>query len=291
MTDSVQLTSVHLRVSDLARSLAFYTGQLGFVVRERSSATAADSSPHAQLATAPDAPALLELTEDRSAVAAPSDAAGLFHAALLFPSRAALGRWLAHAAERHVEFDGFSDHGVSEAIYFTDPDGNGLEFYVDRPRAQWPFRNGELAMMTAPLNVRDLLSAGSPAAPVSSGASPSTRPPVLAGARWGHLHLRVSDLDRAEEFYSGALHLSLMQRFGANARFLAADGYHHHLGLNNWGGVRRAQPAGALGLVATTFSAATTSAPESQRDPDGLTLRLQPLTTATTAPAGKNVPP
>lgn len=276
MNDSVALTSVHLRVSDLARSVDFYTRQLGFVAT--ASAVVAGAA-HTSLAVTADAPPLLELTEDRAAPPSPRDAAGLFHAALLFPSRAALGAWLTRAAAAQVEFDGFSDHGVSEAIYFSDPDGNGLEFYADRPRSAWPMRDGALAMMTAPLNVHDLLAAG--AATNGHAIEPvDAKPPAtatpLAGARWGHLHLRISDLDRAENFYTTALGLSLMQRYGTGARFLAADGYHHHLGLNTWGGIRRPQPVGALGLVEVTFSTAPTRSPQTARDPDGIALRSLP---------------
>ncbi len=273
---SVQLASVHLRVRDLARSVDFYTRQLGFVPA-RPAALARDlaaPTPHASLTVAPDAPALLELTEDRQAPAAPPDAAGLFHAALLLPTRAALGRWLAAAAGNGVPFDGFSDHGVSEAIYLSDPDGNGLEFYADRPRETWPFRDGELAMTTASLDVRDLLAAGAPASPTRSPLPPFP----LSGAHWGHLHLRVTDLDRAEKLYSDALHFSLTQRLGPSARFLAADGYHHYLGLNNWGGVRRPLPPGALGLIEATFSVAAGPGARALQlhDSDGLSLHLRP---------------
>jgi len=258
MNPSVEIRSVHLRVSDLARSVNFYARQLGF-------AMVSESAARAELATAPLGPTLLTLTEDRAAPRAPAHTAGLFHAALLLPSRAALGRWLRHAADAAVEFDGFSDHGVSEAIYLADPDGNGLEFYADRPREAWPQRDGELAMFTHPLALPDLLAA----------ATPSGEPP-LAGARWGHLHLRVTDLDRSETFYRETLGLTLRQRFGSSARFLAADGYHHHLGLNTWGGIRQPQPPGALGLVEATLASPTVDSPRSPHDPDGIALQLVP---------------
>ena len=242
-TAEFQVTSVHLRVADLARSVDFYTRQLGFVVARASPA-------HASLATSSGAPALLALTEDRAAPPAPGDAAGLFHAALLLPTRAALGAWLTHATRAGLAFEGFSDHGVSEALYFSDPDGNGLEFYSDRPRAAWPFSaHGELAMTTQRLDVSSLLAAATPA---------STAP--LALARWGHLHLRVTDLDRSEAFYRAQLGLAVTQGSYPGARFLAADGYHHHLGLNTWGRPRAPRPPNALGLVAATFARRALSA-------------------------------
>lgn len=265
MNTTLQLTAVHLRVADLARSRNFYTQQAGLAVLGQ-------TPTEATLGTAIDAPPLLTLTEDRAAPPSPSDAAGLFHAALLFPSRPALGAWLRFAAARAVEFDGFSDHGVSEAIYFSDPDGNGLEFYADRPRESWPFRNGELAMGTLPLDVKSLLADGATA----EAAGPETRT-ITTGARWGHLHLRVTDLERSDAFYRKALGMQLMQGSFPGARFLAADGYHHHLGLNTWGHPQRSRPAGALGLVKATFARATTPAPEKILDPDGIEIRIVPL--------------
>jgi catechol 2,3-dioxygenase len=255
MTTSLQITSLHLRVPDLARSVDFYARQLGFAVISH-------NTSRAELGAAPSAPALLVLSEDRAARPASTDAAGLFHAALLLPSRAALGGWLRQAAAAGAEFDGFSDHGVSEAIYLSDPDGNGLEFYVDRPRAVWPYRNGELAMVTRPLEVDSLLADGQ-----------SVKNSAIEGGRWGHLHLRVTDLDRSEAFYTSALGLNVTQRSIPQARFLSTDGYHHHLGLNTWGHPRTAQPTGALGLVEATVTRAGFAA-GSQRitDPDGIRL-------------------
>lgn len=256
MKASLQLRSIHLRVSDLDRSVTFYADQLGLRVINR-------ETQRASLATAADGPELLFLTEDRTALPAPPDAAGLFHAALLLPSRSGLGSWLRAAADAGVKFDGFSDHGVSEAIYLSDPDGNGLEFYADRPREQWPFRNGELQMGTEPLALPDLLA-----------ASATHEGPSLAGSRWGHLHLRVSSLDQSQEFYASTLGLSLMQRYGDSARFLAADGYHHHLGLNRWGGIRQPQPGGSLGLIEAAFERSGANADVVVQDPDNIRVRV-----------------
>ncbi len=258
---SLAIRSVHLRVADLLRSVDFYARGLGFAILSQ-------TPTHAELAATADTPAILTLTEDRTA-ARPSDrAAGLFHAALLLPSRAALGRWLRRGADEHVEFDGFSDHGVSEAIYLNDPDGNGLEFYSDRAPADWPVRDGELAMFTHPLDLPALLAAGA--------AAPTEAAP-LAGARWGHLHLRVTNPERSAGFYHDELALDLRQRFGPSARFVAVDGYHHHFGLNNWGGVSQPQPPHALGLIDATIAARSVTMPRTLRDPDGIVLNLVPL--------------
>lgn len=258
MNDSLQIHSIHLRVADLARSREFYIDRLGFIATSSSTA-------HAALAVARGAPPLLFLTEDRSARPAPRDAAGLFHAALLLPSRAALGGWLRHTAFGGTEFTGFADHGVSEALYLDDPDGNGLEFYSDRPRDHWPRHNGELAMVTDPLALPDLL------------AHAALSSPPLAGARWGHLHLRVTDLERSTAFYSATFGVSLTQHYGTSARFLGADDYHHHFGLNTWGGVARAQPAGALGLVEASVASRTVVAERHLSDPDGIPFHVLPL--------------
>jgi catechol 2,3-dioxygenase len=259
MNSTLQLSAIELRVPDLARSLDFYETRLGFVVVDR-------SSERAKLAVAASGGPILTLIENQKAPPQPRDAAGLFHAALLFPSRAALAAWLKFAAARGVDFEGFSDHGVSEAIYLSDPDGNGLEFYADRPRESWPFApNGEVAMVTRPLALRGLLA---------SAAAPTETP--LDGAHWGHLHLRVTDLERSEAFYTSKLGLDVMQRSYPGARFLAVDGYHHHLGLNTWGNPRQPQPAGALGLAEATFTRAGMATEEALTDPDGVHLRLEP---------------
>src|SRR5690606_13883170 len=201
MTPTLQLCAVHLRVSDLSRSVDYYTRVLGFIVCRQGPA-------EVELAASADAGAILTLTEDRAAPRTPKEAAGLFHAALLFPTRPELGAWLQFAAEKGVDFEGLSDHGVSEAIYLSDPDGNGLEFYADRPSEAWPYAQGELAMTTKPLALRSLLEDAAPASPTP-----------LAGAAWGHLHLRVTDLDRSEAFYRDLLGVEVMQRSFPGARF------------------------------------------------------------------------
>jgi catechol 2,3-dioxygenase len=257
MTPSLQLRSIELRVSDLPRSLDFYVRQLGFIPLHQ-------AAGHADLAVDAGGPAVLMLTEDRSAPPAPPGSAGLFHSALLLPDRKSLGAWLRHAGENGVEFDGFSDHGVSEAVYLTDPDGNGLEFYSDRPRDQWPRHGGQIGMFTHPLDVPALLALG---------ADAPAHPP-LAGARWGHLHLRVTGLERSGAFYRPLLGVEVTQSSYPGALFLAADGYHHHLGLNTWGRPRAPQPPGALGLVEATFARTGVASPQRVRDPDGIALQL-----------------
>lgn len=253
MTPSLQITGIRLRVADLDRSIDFYCRQLGFQAR-------GEFGGSVHLAPSSDGATILTLEESVSA--APRDAAGLFHAALLFPSRAALAGWLRSAASQGVEFDGLSDHGVSEAIYFSDPDGNGLEFYADRPRDVWPRQNGGLAMVTRPLALQSLLREAA-----------TTMDEPLKDTAWGHLHLRVTNLARSETFYRTALKLEVTQANYPGARFLAADGYHHHLGINIWGHPRLPQPEGAIGLAEATFAHAGATNEQMLIDPDGIHLR------------------
>jgi catechol 2,3-dioxygenase len=282
MNPTLQVQAIELRVPDLARSLDFYSRQLGFAVLRQAGGRAelgiavagvADPGPDAGSAipaTTESKPSgLLTLIEDKTARRAPAEAAGLFHVALLLPDRAALGNWLRRVAEQGVRFEGFSDHGVSEALYLSDPDGNGLEFYSDRPREMWPrAKNGtDLAMYTRPLDLDNLVAAG------AAGRADA----LLTGARWGHLHLSVTNLDRSETFYKSALGMSLMVSLGDSARFLAADGYHHHLGLNTWAHATKPQPAGVLGLASATFAMAGVTAEQRLSDPDGMAIRVVPL--------------
>lgn len=254
-TGALELRSIHLRVADLERSLAFYAGQVGFALKRRDADTA-------ELATGEGGAGHLILSAAPAAAATGPEAAGLFHAALLFPDRRSLGAWLRTAAARGLAFDGAADHGVSEALYTRDPDGNGLEFYADRDAASWPRSHGELAMTTDPLDLSGLLKEG-------SGGEGD-----LGGCRWGHLHLRVTDLERSSAHYQRLLGLDVTQRSFPGARFLAADGYHHHLGLNTWGNPRRPHPRGRIGLVAACFVRPGLPPAEEATDPDGILVML-----------------
>jgi catechol 2,3-dioxygenase len=216
LSPPTRLGPVHLTVSDLERSLSFYRGAVGLEPVERSGGT---------LSLGRDARTLLVLTEEPGARAA-YGYAGLYHFALLVPERADLARWLAHAARDRVPLQGLSDHYVSEAIYLADPDGHGIEIYWDRPREHW---QGQVAerMTTLPLDVDSLL--GELAEPA---AEPFDGLPV--GTVIGHVHLKVADIPRTIAFYRDVLGFALMAQLGGQAAFLAAGGYHHHLGANTW---------------------------------------------------------
>lgn len=250
------LKTVSLRVRDLEACAEFYTSKLGFHVH-------ASRSNHSLLSCAPESQPILELTGDPEAETSSPERAGLFHAAILLPGRAAFATWVRHAAIAGAEFDGFADHGVSEAAYLADPEGNGLEFYRDRPRAQWPFRDGRLAMTTLPLDVRGLLA----------DASAKIEHP-LAGACWGHLHLSVTDLARSQDFYTRELGLTCTQDDYPGARFLAAGGYHHHVAINVWRRARLPWRKGGAGLAGVVFSSGETPDRELE-DPDGIPLMVR----------------
>jgi catechol 2,3-dioxygenase len=132
---------------------------------------------------------------------------------------------------------GVADHGVSEALYLADPDGNGIEVYRDRPREQWPVVNGQLRMGADPLDVDEILA--------EDGDGRGLAPGTIVG----HVHLHVSHLDEAQRFYVDVLGFEVMQRYGPSALFVSAGGYHHHIGLNTWAGVGAPPPpSGAIGL-------------------------------------------
>lgn len=207
---------VRLAVSDLARSLQYYQEMIGLRLHRQEDGVAVLGAGGDDLLMLIEQPGALPVQRGRS---------GLYHFALLTPDRVALSRVLNHLLATHTPIDGASDHGVSEALYLSDPDGHGIEIYRDRPRREWPFVKGSLAMTTDPLDVRGVVGADRGQAPWE-GIDPRT---VI-----GHVHLHVADLAAAEHFYVDLLGLDLMQRFGGQAAFVSAGGYHHHLGLNTW---------------------------------------------------------
>jgi catechol 2,3-dioxygenase len=207
---------VGLAVRDLAHSLAFYRNVIGL--------DPMDEDGHGGRLGA-GGTTLLQI-EGRPQ-AAPDDprGAGLFHTAFLMPTRRHLARWLAHALRAGVPMTGAADHGVSEAFYLDDPEGNGIEVYADRPPDTWRWQDGKVDMPTKPLDVDDLLREIEGEAPIQQRAP--------AGLRIGHVHLRVGDLAAAEAFYRDALGLDVT-RHRDGASFLSSGRYHHHLGSNIW---------------------------------------------------------
>ncbi|TBL70050.1 VOC family protein [Paenibacillus thalictri] len=231
----IRLGEVRLKVSDLDRSLQFYQDVIGLSVLKREGQAAG--------LTADGKHVLIELEEVTDAFIVPRRSfAGLYHFAILLPERKDLGLSLRHLIETGIHI-GASDHLVSEALYITDPDHNGIEIYCDRPRASWPFNaDGSVKMATDPLDGDGLQSE-------AEGLEWNGLP---AGTTIGHVHFHVSDIQQAKRFYCTVLGFQVMADLvgSMGALFISAGGYHHHIGLNMWAG-RGAPvpPANATGLA------------------------------------------
>lgn len=279
LPDATHVGAVRLQVADLDRSMAFYSGVLGLRV-------AGSDGAVVQLAAHGDDRVLVALHEQPGVAPVPRPGRlGLFHFALLVPDRPALGRFVAHIAERGV-YAGSADHAVSEAIYLSDPDGLGIEVYADRPRQSWRSAGRELYMTTEPLDLRDLIRAGA--------SAPWTGLP--AGTTMGHVHLHVGALAAAAAFYHAALGLDQVVWSYPGALFLSAGGYHHHLGTNTWAAgasparadearllewalvlpTRDDVDAAAHSLAASGVVASREGDDVVARDPWGTTVRLRP---------------
>ena len=223
---------VTLATGSLASLAAFYHEQLGLSSIDREGDTLSLGVGKLEL---------LRLVEKPGANPA-RGAPGLYHFALLLPSRAALARALRHLAESRTPLQGAAIHAVSEAIYLDDPEGNGIEIYHDRPREEWPYANGQLRMTTDPLDLETLWD--------EAAADPTPWKGLPAGTRMGHVHLRVADVEAAVGFYRDVVGLDVTARMGSQAAFLSAGGYHHHLAVNSWGSAGSpSAPEGAAGLV------------------------------------------
>jgi catechol 2,3-dioxygenase len=228
------LGAVHLSVSDLARSTAFYQRSIGLTTLESLDGRAIMGVGETQLLV------LVEEPGARRSVGT----AGLFHFALRVPTRGGLARWLAHAARERVSLTGLSDHFVSEAIYLDDPDGHGIEIYWDRPRAHWESLVAE-RLTTIPLDTTSLM--------LELGGEGDYFGGMPDGTDLGHVHLRVGDVAGAVRFYEGVVGFDVMAAI-PGAAFLAVGGYHHHLGVNTWQSQgATAAPAGYARLLHATL--------------------------------------
>lgn len=217
--------SLQLKTTDLARSVHFYRDVVGFQILEQ-------GSNGAKLSADRKTP-ILSLIQPVDVMPRPSETTGLYHFALLLPDRSALARFVTHLANQGIRF-GASHHLVSEAIYFSDPDGNGIEVYADTVPATWDWRESGVAMDTIPLDFDDLLQAAGPDKQVWKGLPQST---IL-----GHIHLQVSHLPVAEAFYTAGLGFEVVARYRGSALFLSSAKYHHHIALNTWNGVGAPRP-------------------------------------------------
>jgi catechol 2,3-dioxygenase len=225
--------AVYLTVTDLERMLEFYQHIIGFTLQQR-------EGDAARLGASDDGPSLLVLIENRDAPHV-QRTTGLYHFAILTPSRFDLARSLKHLSETRKPLQGFADHWVSEAIYLPDPEGNGIEIYRDRPRGEWIYSENIPQMASDPIDLDGILAELDGRDVQWTGLHPQT---VI-----GHMHLHVAHIDEAEAFYHEVIGFDLMLRYGPTASFLSAGGYHHHIGVNTWAGVGAPPPpAEAAGL-------------------------------------------
>lgn len=228
---NMKLGHVALTIANLDQSIPFYRDVLGFNVKDNENGIA-------HLGAGGEDIVVLHENPQARRVRGTS---GLYHFALLVPSRVELAKSLKRLVEMQWPLQGFADHLVSEAIYLPDPDGNGIEIYRDRPRSDWPKLNGQIRMATDPLDVDGVLAELNGRSEPWTGLHPQT---VL-----GHMHLHVGNLSQANQFYGEVIGLDLITRFGNSALFMSAGGYHHHLGLNTWAGVGAPPPPpDAVGL-------------------------------------------
>jgi catechol 2,3-dioxygenase len=242
------LRDVTLKVLDLPWQTAFYQ-EFGFRLLEHSAGSARLSAGDGFFLTLRHLP---------NGEPRPERTAGLYHFAILLPDRAALGSFLRHASGHRWNFVGAADHLVSEALYFSDPEENGIEVYADRPRGSWEWSGGHITMATLPLDLRELSR--------SAGPQWNTFPKAT---RLGHMHLTVRDLDASQSFYE-LLGLRLTANWG-HFRFLSWDGYHHHIALNLLAGHRPAPVTpGISGL--DSFSICRDSVTSLLADPNGIAL-------------------
>jgi catechol 2,3-dioxygenase len=256
----VRIGAVTLAVRDLARAAEFYRAIVGLDV--------ADEAP-GRIALGSAGETLLHLVAAPDAAPDEAGEPGLFHTAFLVPSRPALARWLHRAAAKGLRLQGASDHQVSEALYFADPEGNGIEVYADRPRSRWQRIGSEYRMTTARLDLNGLLA----------DAEPEDAPPAL---RVGHIHLRATDLAATRDFYEGRLGMAVTHT-RPGALWFGHGGYHHHVAANTWSSARAGlnRSADQLGLVGYELVVDPTApnlpdlpATDRLADPGGIAIRV-----------------
>ncbi len=214
---AVEVGTVTFKVANLERSLKFYTQVIGLEVFKQDDHTAvlgAGSRP------------ILLLEEVPGAKRLARNVTGLYHAAILFPTRHSLAIKIQQLVRMNYPF-GYGDHLVSEAFYLDDPDGNGLELYQDRPRSTWKWSNGSVQMASDPVDMDSLFAEIKPNDPALNN------PAAPAGTKLGHMHLRVGNIPRARTFYHDVLGFDMVAQM-PSALFMSAGGYHHHLGMNVW---------------------------------------------------------
>lgn len=215
---AMYVRDVTLYVANIKRSIQFYTEIIGLSVLKK--------ADNYVTFTANGQDKLITLIEQKKTDRQIELTAGLYHFALLLPERTDLAKIVRHFMNIGLGF-GSGDHLVSEAIYLNDPDGNGIEIYVDRDTSEWSWQNGEVEMTTAPVNINELIST------ISDEDAWTTIPPKTI---MGHIHLQVNDLRENEQFYVDGLGFTIVSRYGNQALFISDAKYHHHIAFNTWAG-------------------------------------------------------
>ncbi|WP_353987164.1 VOC family protein [Ruicaihuangia caeni] len=224
--------AVTLKVANLDRMIGFYQQGVGLDVLAQEGDSAVLGRPGVPALVLEVAPELKH---------APMNAAGLFHTAILFDSKAELAASVYSVARKYPQsFTGSSDHFVSNAFYFDDPEGNGVELYWDKPRDEWEWRNGEVHMGTVFLDPNAFLR--------ENITEQGLEGAVEGDAKVGHVHLKVGDIQTAKQFYVDTVGFEVTIAYGTQALFVSAGGYHHHLGMNTWQSAGAGTRTPALGL-------------------------------------------
>lgn len=248
----IEIGHVALTTRDLEPMARFYEGLLGLNRLSSDGGTVRLGTDRT----------LVELRGDKAARPASGREAGLFHTAFLMPSRADLGAWLIHTAQNRIGLEGASDHLVSEAIYLSDPEGNGIEVYVDRPRMAWYDGQGKIKMATEGLDLNDVARAA---------RAPYRLPEGLVV---GHVHLQVGNVPEAEAFYTKDMGLDMTAHY-PGAAFYSSGGYHHHLASNIWNSRgAKARSRGMTGLAEVGLRADKGLLPPTLTDPWGITFTV-----------------
>lgn len=230
------VSDVTIRVSDLQRSIEFYEEVVGLRVKERASNWAHLTAMH-------DDQVLLKLLQPEDVRLKLEQTTGLYHFAILLHNRKSLAQVVNNLLRHHIRFGG-GDHIVSEAIYFSDPDGHGIEIYADRDANGWNWQENEVEMATLPVDFEDLLKENE--AEIWQG--------LPEGTLMGHIHLQVNNIDVNQTFYVDGLGFDIVSRIANTALFISDSGYHHHIAFNTWAGesIRHAA-ANEVGLESFTI--------------------------------------
>lgn len=217
MTTPVRVARVGLKARDAEHLAEYYRQVVGLREMARRDASIVLGAGDREL---------LEIEQFSAAKPDDPRSAGLYHTAFLLPERVDLAHWIRHAIDKQLPVSGAADHDVSEALYLTDPEGNGIELYVDRPAKEWQWTDSEVKMSNSALDVDDLMKLLNREGGEWSGAPQNT---VI-----GHVHLRVGNAAEAEAFWNDQMGFDTVNHYGDKAVFLSTGGYHHHIAANAW---------------------------------------------------------